>query len=44
MFYVAVYVIMNLGAFLVAIILEEQYGIETVDDCRGMGPRPSTSS
>ena len=39
MFYVVAYVAMNLGAFLVVIVLEEQFGVETVDDCRGMGWR-----
>ncbi len=38
-FYVVVYVLMNLGAFLVVIVLEEKYGIETVDGCRGLGWR-----
>jgi NADH-quinone oxidoreductase subunit N len=37
--YLVVYVIMNLGAFLVVIILEERHGIETVDGCRGLGWR-----
>jgi NADH-quinone oxidoreductase subunit N len=37
MFYSVVYLIMNLGAFLVVIVLEEKYGIETVDGCRGIG-------
>jgi len=30
---------MNLGAFLVVIVLEEKYGVETVDGCRGIGWR-----
>ncbi len=37
LFYVVVYVVMNLGAFLVVLVLEERYGIETVDGCRGIG-------
>jgi NADH-quinone oxidoreductase subunit N len=37
MFYSAAYLVMNLGAFIVVIVLEEKYGIETVDGCRGMG-------
>lgn len=37
MFYSVVYLVMNLGAFLVVIVLEEKYGIDTVDGCRGMG-------
>jgi NADH-quinone oxidoreductase subunit N len=39
LFYIVVYVIMNLGAFLVVLVLEQKYGIETVDGCRGMGWR-----
>ncbi|MBI4565256.1 MAG: NADH-quinone oxidoreductase subunit N [Planctomycetes bacterium] len=39
MFYLVVYVIMNVGAFVVVIVLEERFGIETVDDCRGLGWR-----
>ncbi len=39
LFYVAVYVMMNLGAFLVVVVLEERYGVETVDGCRGLGWR-----
>jgi NADH-quinone oxidoreductase subunit N len=35
--YLTVYVIMNLGAFAIVIALEERYGIETVDGCRGLG-------
>ncbi len=38
-FYLAVYTIMNLGAFLVVIVLEEQFGIETIEQCRGLGWR-----
>jgi NADH-quinone oxidoreductase subunit N len=37
--YLFIYVIMNLGAFLVVLVLEEKYGIETVDGCRGLGWR-----
>ncbi|HEX7896216.1 MAG TPA: NADH-quinone oxidoreductase subunit N [Planctomycetota bacterium] len=37
LFYLVVYVVMNLGAFLVVLFLEERYGIETVDGCRGLG-------
>ncbi len=37
--YLFVYVIMNLGAFLVVLILEQKYGVETVDGCRGLGWR-----
>lgn len=38
-FYLAAYLIMNLGAFVVVIVLEEQFGIETIDQCRGLGWR-----
>ncbi len=37
LFYLAVYVVMNLGAFMVVIVLEERHGVRTVDDCRGAG-------
>ncbi len=37
MFYSAVYLVMNLGAFFVVIVLEEKYGIQTVEDCKGLG-------
>jgi NADH-quinone oxidoreductase subunit N len=37
LFYIIVYLIMNLGAFLVIIILEERFGVETVQGCRGVG-------
>lgn len=37
MFYSVVYLVMNLGAFIVLIVLEEKYKIETVDACRGLG-------
>jgi NADH-quinone oxidoreductase subunit N len=39
MLYLIVYVIMNLGAFAIVIALEEKYGIETVEGCRGLGWR-----
>jgi NADH-quinone oxidoreductase subunit N len=39
MFYLVIYLIMNLGAFLVVIVLEERYGIETVEGCKGIGWR-----
>jgi len=39
LFYIVVYVVMNLGAFMVVLVLEQKYGIETVDGCRGMGWR-----
>ena len=39
LFYIVIYVIMNLGAFLVVLVLEQKYGIETVDGCRGIGWR-----
>jgi NADH-quinone oxidoreductase subunit N len=39
LFYLVVYVIMNLGAFLGVLVLEQKYGIETVDGCRGIGWR-----
>ena len=39
LFYLVIYVIMNLGAFLGVLVLEQKYGIETVDGCRGIGWR-----
>ncbi len=39
LFYVAVYVVMNLGAFLVVLVLEDRHGVGTVDGCRGLGWR-----
>ncbi len=39
MFYIAVYIVMNLGAFVGVIVLEERHGVETVEECRGMGWR-----
>jgi NADH-quinone oxidoreductase subunit N len=38
-FYALAYVVMNLGAFFVVIVLEETYGITTVEGCRGIGWR-----
>jgi NADH-quinone oxidoreductase subunit N len=37
--YLTVYVVMNLGAFAIVIALEEKFGIENVDGCRGLGWR-----
>jgi NADH-quinone oxidoreductase subunit N len=37
MFYLVVYIVMNLGAFLVVLVLEERHRVETVDGCRGLG-------
>lgn len=37
LFYASVYFVMNLGAFLIVIVLEEKYGVETVEQCRGLG-------
>lgn len=37
--YLVVYVVMNLGAFAVIILMEESGGVETVDQCRGLGWR-----
>jgi NADH-quinone oxidoreductase subunit N len=37
MFYLLVYLVMNLGAFLVVILFEEKFGVETVDGCKGLG-------
>lgn len=37
LFYLIAYIVMNLGAFLVVLYLEERYGIETVDGCKGLG-------
>lgn len=37
LFYLIVYVVMNLGAFLVVLYLEKRYAIETVDGCKGLG-------
>lgn len=39
MFYIFVYMIMNLGAFLVIILLENQYNILTISECSGVGWR-----
>ena len=38
-FYIVTYIIMNLGAFLIVLVMEQRYGIETVDGCRGFGWR-----
>lgn len=37
--YLALYVVMNLGAFLGVLLLERRFGVETVDACRGLGWR-----
>jgi NADH-quinone oxidoreductase subunit N len=37
MFYAVVYMFMNLGAFLVVLILEQKYKVETIAQCRGLG-------
>ncbi|MEE9161708.1 MAG: proton-conducting transporter membrane subunit, partial [Candidatus Neomarinimicrobiota bacterium] len=37
MFYLAVYLFMNLGAFLVAIFIHNQYGYDEIDEWRGLG-------
>lgn len=37
MFYAVAYLVMNLGAFLMVMILERQYGLETIRDVRGIG-------
>jgi NADH-quinone oxidoreductase subunit N len=39
LFYLVTYVVMNLGAFALVLVLEERYGVETVDGCRGLGWR-----
>jgi NADH-quinone oxidoreductase subunit N len=39
LFYIVVYIIMNLGAFFLVIVLEERYKIETVEGCAGLGWR-----
>ncbi len=39
LFYLVVYLIMNLGAFLVVIIVANQLGSEEIDDYRGLGWR-----
>ncbi len=37
MFYLAVYLFMNLGAFLVAIYIHNRYGYDEIDDWKGLG-------
>ena len=37
MFYLAVYLFMNLGAFLVAIFIHNRYGYDEIDEWRGLG-------
>ena len=37
MFYLAVYLFMNLGAFLVAILVYNRFGFDSIDDWRGLG-------
>ncbi|MFB0515978.1 MAG: NADH-quinone oxidoreductase subunit N [Candidatus Neomarinimicrobiota bacterium] len=37
MFYLAVYLFMNLGAFLVAIFIHNQYGFNEIDEWKGLG-------
>ncbi len=37
--YLVVYLLMNLGAFAVLVVLEESAGVETVEQCRGLGWR-----
>ena len=37
MFYLAVYMFMNLGAFLVAIFVENKFGVDEIDDWKGLG-------
>jgi NADH-quinone oxidoreductase subunit N len=37
LFYLAVYLFMNLGMFMAVIVLEEKYGVTTVDECAGLG-------
>jgi len=37
MFYLAVYLFMNLGAFLVAIYIHNHYGYDEIDDWKGLG-------
>jgi len=37
MFYLLVYLFMNLGAFLIVIIIANNYGTETIDDYKGLG-------
>jgi NADH-quinone oxidoreductase subunit N len=37
LFYLAVYLFMNLGMFMAVIVLEERYGVTTVDGCAELG-------
>ncbi|UCD38657.1 MAG: NADH-quinone oxidoreductase subunit N, partial [Fidelibacterota bacterium] len=37
MFYLAVYLFMNLGAFLVAIFIHNKYGVDEIEDWKGLG-------
>ncbi|UCD37419.1 MAG: NADH-quinone oxidoreductase subunit N, partial [Fidelibacterota bacterium] len=37
MFYLAVYLFMNLGAFLVAIFIHNIYGVDEIDEWKGLG-------
>ncbi len=39
MFYLVVYLVMNLGAFLVVIIIANQFGVEEIDDYKGLAFR-----
>lgn len=37
MFYLAVYLFMNLGAFLVAIFIHNRYGYDEIEEWKGLG-------
>jgi NADH-quinone oxidoreductase subunit N len=37
MFYLAVYLFMNLGAFLVAIFIHNEYGVDEIEEWKGLG-------
>ncbi|MFC1484723.1 NADH-quinone oxidoreductase subunit N [Candidatus Neomarinimicrobiota bacterium] len=37
MFYLAIYLFMNLGAFLVAIVIHNRFGFDNIDDWKGLG-------
>ncbi len=39
LFYLAIYLVMNLGAFLVAIIVANQFGLEEISGYKGLGRR-----
>ena len=39
LFYLLIYLFMNLGAFLVVAILENRLGKDSIDGCRGLGAR-----